>query len=127
MRKYATGYGVRVHADDLVTFGETQPILSVLDVAGFEVKNLFLIGRNAHCGQIIVESESRAMNIQAALEPAYKVTVKQRANGDWAADYSRRDPDGSAPNRFITNVVLKDGTVALKDGRVVRREGGGTP
>lgn len=115
MSRYTT-----VHADDVVTFGATQPVLTVLDVGGFEVRDLFLLGASADCGQIIVGSESRALNIEAVLEPAYAVTVRQLTCGDWAADYSRRDRDGGEPDRFITGITLKDGTVAMKDGYLTR-------
>lgn len=122
MRKYASKY-TKLHANDVLTFGATEPVLTVLEVRGYELRDVFLIGLNDDCGTIVVATESRAENAAAALEPAYKATVKPFRD-DWAVDYARRDLDGSEPSRFITDIVLKNGTVVLRDGRWVRRSGG---
>ncbi|MFD5065638.1 hypothetical protein [Streptomyces sp. NPDC058394] len=122
MQKYADHKLVKSHPGNVATFGATEPVLTVLDVRGFEIRDLFLIGFNDSCGTLIVPTESRAQAAQAALEPAFNTTVKPFGpqNGDWAVEYTRRDIDGSEPNRFLTNVTLKDGTVALRGGRWVR-------
>lgn len=120
MNKYVTNRWIKAHPHNVATHGSTEPVLTILDVRGFEIRDLFLIGFNDSCGSIIVETEGRANDVWAALEPAYKVTVKRLENGDWSADFDRRALDGSVPNRFITDLTLKDGTVVLRDGRWVR-------
>lgn len=119
MLKYADSKWVQVRPNRVVTHGSTEPVLTVLDVRGFEVRDLFLIGLNADCGSIIVDSESRARNVEAALEPAYAVMVKPYCDGDWVADYTRRDLDGSERDRFFKTIVLKGGRVVMRDGRRV--------
>lgn len=110
---------VKLHADGVVTHGSTEPILSILDVRGFPVEDLFLMGFNDNCGSIAVETESRAQNVAAALEPAYRVKIHVE-RGIWFADYDRRELDGSVGSHFITNLTLKDGRQVIKDGRWVR-------
>lgn len=118
MRKYENKY-TRTHANDVVTFGASEPVLTVLEVRGYELRDLFLIGVNEDCGAVVVATESLAENAATALEPAYRTTVVPFRD-DWKVDYSRRDLDGSEPNRFITDIVLKDGTTVLRNGRWVR-------
>ncbi len=95
-------------------------MLTVLDVRGFLLEEMFLIGINADCGSILVAEETRAREAAAALEPAYAVNVKRVEWGDWCAEYSRRDLDGSEPDRFIRDLTLSDGTVVIADGRWIR-------
>lgn len=107
MAKYASRW-MRQHPKGVFTHGATQPILTVLDVRGFELYDLVLIGLNADAGTIILPTESRAENAAVALEPAYaaKVVPFGRTGEDWAVEYSRRDLDGSEPDRVVVNVVL---------------------
>ncbi|GGX40423.1 hypothetical protein [Streptomyces noursei] len=104
------------HADGLVTSGSTEPVLSALELRGFEIRDMFLIGFNPDCGSIVFESEARAWEVKAALEPAYRVTVKRDLD-DWVADFDRRQSDGSVPDWFVRAVALSDGTVVMRDGR----------
>lgn len=108
MAKYASKW-VRQHPNGVFVHGASQPVLTVLDVQGFKVRDLFLIGLNDDSGSIILPSESRAENAAAALEPAYaaNVTPFGRSGEDWAVEYSRRDLDGSAPARVLTTIVLR--------------------
>lgn len=121
MAKYA-GKWVRQHLNGVFTHGATQPVLTVLDVQGFEVRDLFLIGLSDDAGSIILPTESRAENAAAALEPAYatKIATFGRTGKDWAVEYTRRDLEGSEPSRVLTDVTLTDGTVVLRDGRRTR-------
>lgn len=111
--KYTT-----VHANGLVTHGATEPIMTVLDVRGFEIRDMFLIGMNRQCGSIIFPTQGRALEAKAALEPAYAVRVEPfEHTGDWAAIYDQREMDGTVPSWFIRDIALKDGTVVMRDGR----------
>ena len=121
MRDYTKSRWVKAHVNGLATHGATEPILTVLDVRGFDIRDMFLIGLNDNCGSIIVPTEQRANEVWAALEPAYKVTVKQLESGDWSADYDRRNLDGSVPSWLVTDIVMKDGTVVMRNGRWVRK------
>lgn len=118
MAKYASRW-VRQHPNGVFTHGATQPVLTVLDVQGFEVRDLFLIGLNDDSGSIILPTESRAQNAATALEPAYatKVAPFGPQGQDWAVEYTRRDLNGSAPSRVLTDLTLTDGTVAMRNGR----------
>ncbi|WP_412079013.1 hypothetical protein ACLF6K_37350 [Streptomyces xanthophaeus] len=109
MAKYATNKMVKECAGGVFTFGATQPVLTVLDIAGFALTDLFLIGLSDDSGSIILPTESRAEVAAAALEPAYATTVTPfgRRGEDWAVEYSRRDLDGSAPARVLTNIVFR--------------------
>ncbi|MGW3321112.1 hypothetical protein [Streptomyces virginiae] len=109
MAKYATNKLIKRHLDGVFTFGATQPVLTVLDVNGFQLADLFLIGLNDDCGTLVLPTESRAGNAAAALEPAYatKVVPFGRRGEDWAVEYSRRNLDGSEPDRVLTNIVLR--------------------
>jgi hypothetical protein len=118
VKRYQSKY-TKTHPGGLVTFGATEPVLTVLDVRGFVPEEMFRIGINADCGSIIVAEETRAQEAAAALEPAYAVTVKRAEWGDWCAEYSRRDLDGSEPDHFIRDLTLSDGTVVMTDGRWV--------
>jgi hypothetical protein len=95
-------------------------VLSVLDVRGFEIRDMFLMGFNPDCGSIIVPTRERAENVKAALEPAYAVQVKPLGDDDWEAVFDRRDIDGTVPSHLITGITLKDGTVVMKNGRWIR-------
>ncbi|SHL74612.1 hypothetical protein [Streptomyces yunnanensis] len=111
------------HANGLVTSGSTEPVLTVLEVRGFQLRDMFLIGFNPDCGSIVVEEEARAWEVKAALEPAYRVTVKRDPDGDWVADFDRRELDGSVPDWFGRTIALADGTVVMRDGRWVGKGG----
>lgn len=111
---------VKGHANGVVTHGSTEPILTVLDVRGFKVSDLFLIGMNDNCGSILVETESRAEGIKAALEPAYAVEVEDIGFGCWAAKFNRRETDGAVPNWLLTDITLQDGRKVMEKGRWVR-------
>jgi len=124
MYKYANKYS-HSWPNNVVVHGATEPILTVLELGGFEIRDLFLIGFNPDCGSVIVDSEQRAREASAALEPAYATKVEVVDYGDWEVTYDRRDLDGSEPSRFITGVTLTDGTVVMKDGRRVGPEAGG--
>lgn len=114
---FLTNKFVKGHANGVVTHGSTEPILTVLDVRGFDVRDLFLIGTNDNCGSILVETESRAENIKAALEPAYAVEVEDLGHGCWSANFQRRRTDGVVPNWFMTNIILSDGRKVMENGR----------
>ncbi|MEU3990133.1 hypothetical protein AB0F24_17450 [Streptomyces platensis] len=105
-----------------MTSGSTEPVLSVLDARGFEIRDMFLIGINPDCGSIVFESEARARDVRAALEPAYRVRLRQD-RGAWFADFDRRELDGSVPGWFIRTIALRDGTVVMRDGRWVGKGG----
>ncbi|MBT2406250.1 MULTISPECIES: hypothetical protein [unclassified Streptomyces] len=124
MSQFGESRWVKTHPDGVYTHGSMEPVLSVLDVRGFEVRDLFLIGFNDSCGTIVLPDQSRAENAAAALEPAFTTRVYLFGNRDgedvWATDYTRRALDGTTLLCFITDLTLKDGTVAIRDGRWVR-------
>lgn len=124
MLKYYNGKSyMHLHANNVVVHGASEPVLTVLDVRGFDVRELFVIGFNENCGSIVVDSYERAMAVRDALEPAYRVKVKPFpvCDGDWSADYDRRELDGSVPDSWlITNVVLTDGRQVMKNGKWTR-------
>lgn len=110
-----------VHANGVVVHGVSEPVLSVLDVRGVVLRDLFVIGFNANCGSIIVPSRERADEIKAALEPAYSVAVAfMGRDACWEAKYDRRELDGLLPSWLVRDVVMADGTVVMRDGRWVR-------
>ncbi|GAA2330239.1 hypothetical protein Scani_34200 [Streptomyces caniferus] len=124
MSRFGTSRWVKTHPNGVYTHGSTEPVLSVLDVRGFELRELFLIGINDSCGTLIFPHESRAENAAAALEPAFDTRVSLFGNRDghdlWAATYTRRALDGTTLSPFVTDLTLKDGTVLIRDGRWVR-------
>lgn len=111
---------VKGHADGVVTHGSLEPILTVLEVRGFEVRDLFLIGFNDNCGSIFVETESRAENIKAALEPAYAVEIENTGRGSWSAKFDRREMDGTVPSWLVTDIIMKDGRKVMEKGKWTR-------
>lgn len=123
MRKFGDSRWTKSHPRRVYTHGATQPVLTVLDVNGFDLHDLFLMGINDRTGRLIVPTESRAENAAAALEPAYETEVLflgQREGCDlWGTDYTQRDPDGVAPSAFIVGLTLNDGRQVMKDGRWV--------
>ncbi|CAL9668868.1 hypothetical protein [Streptomyces sp. enrichment culture] len=123
MSRFVTNRWIKTHPNRVYTHGSLEPVLSILDVRGFEVHDLFLIGLNDSCGTLVLPSESRAQNAAAALEPAYKTKVYLFGNWDgenvWATDYTRRALDGSTLSAFITDLTLKDGRQVIKDGHWV--------
>lgn len=124
MSKFGGGRWVKTHPNNVHTHGSLEPVLSILDVRGFELRDLFLIGINDNCGSIVLPTQSRAENAAAALEPAYETRVYLFGSRDgedvWATDYTRRALDGTTLSAFITNLTLKDGRQVIKDGRWVR-------
>ncbi|MFH8558920.1 hypothetical protein ACH4FE_35760 [Streptomyces celluloflavus] len=122
MQHYATNHLVKVHPNGVLTFGSTEPVLSILDVRGFELRNLFLIGINDNCGNLIVPTEARALSAQAALEPAFETKAKpfNPKHEDWSVEYTLRDLDGTVRNALLTDITLTDGTRVVRDGRRVR-------
>ncbi|WP_158711256.1 hypothetical protein [Streptomyces sp. NRRL S-1824] len=124
MSRFATGRLIKTHPNHVFTHGATEPVLTVLDVRGFELHDLFLIGFNDSCGTLVLPTESRAENAAAALEPAFatRVYLFGSRDGDdvWATDYTRRALDGTTLSAFITGLTLKDGTAVIRDGRWIR-------
>ncbi|MEU2181056.1 hypothetical protein [Streptomyces thermolilacinus] len=124
MSRFGEGRWTKTHPHNVYTIGSTEPILSVLDVRGFEVRELFLIGLNDSCGTLVLPTESRAENAAAALEPAFATRVYLFGSRDgedvWATDYTRRAMDGTELSPFLTSLTLKDGRQVIKDGRWVR-------
>lgn len=108
----------QTHPNGLVTHGATEPILTVLDVRGFELRDMLLIGINDNCGSLILPTEERACAAKVALEPAYRVTVRSE-RGRWIAEYDRRQLDGTVPSWMVRTITMRDGTVVMKDGRWV--------
>ena len=119
MNRYGEHPLTKSHPNGLVTFGATEPILTVLDVCGFELRDMFLIGFNDNCGSIVFPTEERANEAKAVLEPAYRVKVWAE-RGQWFAEYDRRELDGSVPSWLVRDITLKDGTVVMRDGRWTR-------
>lgn len=106
------------HANGVVTHGATEPVLTVLDVRNFDVRDLFLIGFNDHCGSIMVETRERAESIKEALEPAYAVTIEQpEGRPYWEAKFDRQMMDGTTPSWFVRNITMKDGRKVMEDGK----------
>jgi ribosomal protein L23 len=91
--------------------------MTVLEVRGFELRDLFLIGFNDNCGSILVPTRERAEEIRVALEPAYAVEVEELETGDWSAKFDRRSMDGTVPSWLITDITLKDGRKVMEKGR----------
>lgn len=119
--RFASSRWVKSHPNGVVTHGALEPVMTILELRGFELRDMFLIGLNDNCGSILVPSRERADEVKSALEPAYQVEVRStEREACWEAKYDRRHRDGTVPNGFITDVVLKDGTVAMKDGRWIR-------
>lgn len=117
---FLTNKFVKGHANGVVTHGSTEPILTVLDVRGFDVRDLFLIGTNDNCGSILVDTESRAENIKVALEPAYAVKVEDLGHGCWSATFDRREMDGTERSWFLTDITMKDGQKVMEKGKWIR-------
>lgn len=119
--RFASSTHVKVHENGVVTHGSFEPLMTILELRGFELRDMFLIGFNTNCGSIIVPSEQRANEVQAALEPAYAVTVSfMGREACWEAKYDRRQLDGSVPSWFVRDITMKDGTVVMRDGRWVK-------
>ncbi|WEH43979.1 hypothetical protein [Streptomyces sp. AM 2-1-1] len=124
MSKFADSRWVKSQPNRVYVHGAAEPVLTILDVRGFELHDLFLIGFNDSCGTVVLPTESRAENAAAALEPAYetKVYILGSRDGEdvWATDYTRRALDGTTLSPFLTGLTLKDGRQVIKDGRWVR-------
>ncbi|WP_318199203.1 hypothetical protein [Streptomyces sp. SCL15-4] len=114
----------KTHPQRVYTHGSLEPVLSILDVRGFELRDLVLMGLNDSCGMLLLQTESRAENAAAALEPAYATTVERpRPYSEaeaWAVTYTRRALDGAVLSAFIANLTLEDGRQVIKDGHWVR-------
>ncbi|MER6605919.1 hypothetical protein ABT282_08385 [Streptomyces sp. NPDC000927] len=108
---------VKEHPNGVFIHGSTEPILTILDVRGFEIKDLFLIGFNDNCGTIVLPTKRRAEEARAALEPAYLIELSENEKGDWRVKFDRRELDGSVKSHFITDLELKDGRQVIKGGR----------
>ncbi|MGD9482874.1 hypothetical protein WDH52_06365 [Streptomyces sp. TRM70308] len=123
MSRFGESRWVTTHPNGVYTHGSTEPVLSVLDVRGFQLHDMFLIGLNDSCGTLVLPTESRAENAAAALEPAFATRVYHFGNcaGEdlWATDFDRRALDGTTLSSFITDLTLKDGSVVIRDGRWV--------
>lgn len=123
MSRFGDSRWVTTHPNNVCTHGSTEPILTVLDVRGFPLRDMFLIGTNDSCGTLVVPNEARAQAASAALEPAYATRVYHfgRRGGEdlWATGYQRRALDGRTLSSFLTDLTLKDGTVVIRDGRWV--------
>lgn len=122
MSRFGKSRWIKTHPNGVYTHGSTEPVLSVLDLRGFELRDLFLIGLNDSCGSLIVPTESRAENAAAVLEPAFATRVYLFGSPDgedvWATDYTRRALDGAAlSSAFISDLTLKDGRQVIKGGR----------
>jgi hypothetical protein len=81
MSNFGDSKWVRTHPNHVYTHGSMEPVLSVLDVRGFELRDLFLIGFNDSCGTLVLPTESRAENAAAALEPAFATKVQPGRRG----------------------------------------------
>lgn len=120
MRRYQSKW-TKTHAAGVVTFGATEPVLTALDLNNFEIRDLFVIGISDDCGTLVMADESRARAAAAALEPAYATKVQPfERTADWSVEYTRRDRDGTAPDRFVTDITRKDGTATKAAGRWIR-------
>ncbi|MBB1260393.1 hypothetical protein [Streptomyces alkaliterrae] len=121
MSKFGNSQWVTAHPNGVYTHGFLEPIMTVLDMRGFELHDLFLIGLNDSCGTLVLPTESRAENAAVALEPAYATRVYHFGSRDgedlWATDYQRRALDGTTLSSVLTDLTLKDGTVVIRDGR----------
>lgn len=116
-----TGSHVRHHANGVVTTGTTEPILSILDLAEFDLYDLYLIGINADRGRIFFPSQDRAAAAGRALAPAYTVTVSPlkspAGHRFWTTSYTRHVTGGGPqPAHVVTDVTLKDGSVVRRGG-----------
>jgi hypothetical protein len=119
--RFANSRWTKAHPNGVVTHGSTEPIMTVLELRGFELRDMFLIGFNDNCGSIVLPTEQRAEEAKAALEPAYQVEVGYMGReGCWEARYDRRHMDGTVPSWFITDITLKDGTKVMENGRWIR-------
>jgi hypothetical protein len=122
MNNFKPNRWTRTHPRNVYTVGSTEPILSILDVRGFDLYDLFLVGINDSCGGIHFPTESRAREAASLLEPAYATRVHTDGKpGEmwWIVDYDRRALDGTKLSSFITDLTLKDGRQVIKDGRWV--------
>lgn len=124
--RFASPYN-RHHGNGLVTHGSTQPILTVLDLGGVELEEMYLIGHNDSCGRLHFPTRERAEQAAAVLEHyGYATTVallgdtpQQQAAGIWGVTYDRRTPDGDVPSHLVTDMTVRDGTQIMRDGRAV--------
>ncbi|MGW0607807.1 hypothetical protein [Streptomyces sp. NPDC002640] len=123
MSRFATNRWIKTHPNNVYTHGSTEPILSVLDVRGFELHDFFLVGLNDSCGAIYFPTEDRARAAAQALEPAYATEVAfeahPRGEGMWATRYNRRALDGTELSNFITSLTLEGGRQVIENGRWV--------
>lgn len=117
MQRYRTKR-TRDLGNGVIVFGATEPVMTVLDVAGFELRDMFLMGLSDSFGSIIVEGEGRAGELAAKLEPSYRTDIHpaRPGTGDWVVNYTQRNLDGSEGGIF-RKIVMKDGTVVMENGR----------
>ncbi|MGA5578422.1 hypothetical protein ACPCK9_26810 [Streptomyces koyangensis] len=118
MSTFVPNRWTKVHPHRVYTVGSTEPVLTILDVRGFDIADLLLIGLNDSCGTLMMPLESRA-EAAAALEPGYECEVRppESHDGLWAVDFTRRALDGTTLSPFLTDLTLKDGRQVIKDGR----------
>jgi hypothetical protein len=111
------------HGNGVVVHGSGEPVLSVLDVLGAELEDIFVIGINDRCGSLVVPTQEKAERLGVLMNPAYKVKIKAPERGtNWKVDYDQRNLDGTVDSNFIINVTLKDGRVVMKDGKWIEKE-----
>ncbi|GAA3163623.1 hypothetical protein [Streptomyces ramulosus] len=106
------------HANNVITTGSTEPVFSLLDLRGFELRDLLLVGLNDSAGSLYLPTEERAKEAVAALEPAFATEVR-RLRSMWDVAYTRRALDGTTLSPVITDLTLKDGTAVIRNGRHV--------
>lgn len=100
MRKYHNEH-TKLHENDVVTFGFTEPILTILDVGGFSIENLFLISLEPEVGTILFDTRDRAERAARILEPGYEAKVERFDHTtDWSVEYVKRDFEGV--HEFVT-------------------------
>lgn len=120
---YTPNRFTKMHPNNVMVLGSYEPVLTVLDLEGAQVKDLLLLGLNDKAGSIIVDSKSRADEISRALEPLYETEVAQRGadrgSDHWWVDFNQRHMDGASGSNFIVNLTLEDGTTVIRDGRWV--------
>ncbi|MGW1102736.1 hypothetical protein [Streptomyces sp. NPDC002540] len=113
---YAAHDHFTTHPDNVYTHGALEPVLTLLDLRGFQLRDLVLIGMNEDCGTLLLPSEPRAETAAAALEPAYAATLTHLSHPQgeaWAVTYARRQ-DGTELSALITNLTFTDGTVITR-------------
>jgi hypothetical protein len=107
------------HGNGVIVHGSGEPLLSVLDVLGADLSDIFVIGFNDKCGSLVVPTREKAEALTELMRPAYGVESKP-SGPNWSVTYDQRNLDGSIDSHFVVNVTLKDGTVVMRDGKWVQ-------